>query len=77
MSLYCDLSQARDQNRRKKLMAIDTLKELFLDKLLPKKKLNQFSACLKGVQKPSDEQLINAYVEHRIRELYLVYLQVI
>ena len=56
------------------------LKELFIEVLLPKRKLNTFIDFVKqnqGNGKLRDDQLSDAYVEHRVKELYRAYLNIL
>ena len=53
------------------------MKELFLEVLLPKRKLNNFATSLKLSPNPNDDQLCEFFFEHRLKELYQVYLQVL
>ena len=48
-----------------------------MEKLLPKKKLRNFNDIVKSLKEPTEAQLIEAFIEHRLRDLYLVFIQII
>jgi len=57
-------------------LAIDSLKELFLEVLLENKKLRIFSVLVQQKEEPSDDDLAQYYYEHRMKELYQAYIRV-
>jgi len=57
-------------------LALDTLKELFLETLLESKKLNIFSVSIQQYNDPKDDELVECYREHRLKELYQAYIKV-
>jgi len=58
------------------MLAIDSLKELFLEVLLENKKLNIFSSLVQKKETPTDDELVQFYYEHRMKELYQAYIRV-
>jgi len=71
------LGTTKTGSRRKNLLAIDSLKELFLEFLLENKKLNFFSVLVQQKETPTDDELIQFYFEHRMKELYSAYIRIL
>ncbi len=68
-------------NKRQAELAITTLKEIFIESLIPKnQKLRSFMQCIQAAQpdkKNSSETLIAAYVEHNLKRYYRQYIEVL
>jgi len=76
-SLVKLLAITKTESRRKNLLALDSLKELFLEVLLENKKLNMFSISVQKYNDATDDELVEAYKEHRMKELYQAYIKII
>jgi hypothetical protein len=71
------LMMASKKGRRESIMAIDTLKELFLTDLLPDRKLKSFEDHDLSSTRLTNEHLMLWYVEDRLKDWYLEFLRIL
>lgn len=65
--------QANSKSKKDIIQCFNSLKGIFLDSVMPKTELKTFMQSTKGKNNITDQELVDMFFEHKLKELFYRY----